>query len=171
MLTMNSDFRLKVQRLLVAVLACFSLAVGCGAGEVPAQYQGFFALPSAQQHSALAKEPLEKQIDIYVFAVDNFRPSAYGFGFSDDIAANGRRAVPVLIARLRSDLNESHRWALIHVFRDMVKFHYDFRNDKDTVQVLTEVVGSMKGSFYRKDSENLLNEVANLPEKVAPHQH
>jgi hypothetical protein len=167
---MNNDFRLRAQRLLVAVLACFSLAVGCGAGEVPAEYQGFFVLPSSQQHSVLAKEPLEKQIDIYVFAVENFRPSAYGFGFSDDIAANGRGAVPVLIARLRSDPNESHRWALIHVFRDMVKFHYDFRNETDAVQVLTEVVGSMKGSFYRKDSENLLNEVVSMPERVAPQQ-
>ncbi len=170
MLTMNNDFWLKPQRLLVAVFACLSLAVGCGAGEVPAEYQGFFALPSAQQHRELAKEPLEKQIDIYVFAVENFRPSAYGFGFSDDIAANGEVAVPVLVARLRSDPNESHRWALIHVFRDMVKFYYDFRDERETVQVLTEVVGSMKGPFYRKDSENLLSEIVSMPEKVAPHR-
>ncbi len=169
MSTTKNDFWLTPRMLLTGICAWLSMAAGCGANELPSEYQWFFALPSAQQHRALAKEPMEKQIDIYLFAIENFQPSAYGFGFSDDIAANGSAAVPLLIARLRRDQNESHQWALIQVFRDMVKFHHDFRNEKDTLQVLTAVVGSMKGPFYRKDSQNLLNEILSMPEKAAPY--
>lgn len=173
-LALNQKFAMQIMndrswfmqlKLLTITLLLFWPNAGCGAGEIPPEHQSFFALASTQQHKVLSKQPLEKQIDIYVLAVTKFRPADYGLGFSDDIATHGKVAIPVLTARLRTDPNEASRWALIHVFRDMVKFHYDFRNEKDMVEVLKEVVSSMKGAFYREESERLLKEILSEPKK------
>ena len=165
MQTMNNCSWFMQRKLLTILSLLFWPTIGCGAGEIPPEHQSFFALPSTQQHKALSKQTLENQIDIYVLAVTKFRPADYGLGFSDHIAAHGKVAIPMLTARLRTDPNEANRWALIHVFRDMVKFHYDFRDEKDTVQVLKEVVSSMKGPFYREESERLLKEILSEPKK------
>lgn len=73
--------------------------------------------------------------------------------------------MPILLDRFKTAPKDSHKQALLHVFRDMVKFHHDFRDDKDTMDVLKQVVGSMQGSFSEKESERLLKEILSEPKK------
>lgn len=165
MQTTNRIFALTFARMFIAFFVLLSMSAGCGAGEIPKEHQSFFSLPATQQHKELAKYPLERQVDIYVFAVTWFRPSAYGLGFSDDIAKHGQAVVPILLDRFKTAPKDSHKQAILHVFRDMVKFHHDFRDDKDTMDVLKQVVGSMKGSFSEEESERLLKEILTEPKK------
>lgn len=150
-------------RLLTVALVFFGLSAGCGAGEIPPEYKSFFALPANQQRKELRKYPLEKKIDIHLIGATKFRPPDYGFSY--DIAAQGKAAIPALLNRLKTDSDEARREALIYVFKDMVKFHYDFRNEKDTMNALKQVVSSMKEPFYREESGRLLQDILSAPKR------
>lgn len=163
MQTMNNCSWFVQLRFLTVALVLFGVSAGCGAGEIPSEYKSFFALPATQERKEFHKYSLEKQIDIHLIAATYFRPPNYGFSY--DIAARGKEAIPPLLTRLKADSEEAHREAIIYVFRDMAKFHYDFRNEKDTVEALKEFVNSMKGPFYREESERLLKEILSAPKK------
>ena len=147
---------------MVALMLC-GLNTSCGAGEIPPEYKNFFSVPASQERREFREYPLEKQIDIHLIAATYFRPPK--FGFSYDIAARGNEAIPALLSRLKADSSEAYRGPIIYVFRVMVKFHYDFRDEKEVMDTLKAVVSSMKDQFYREESERLLKEILSEPKK------
>ena len=154
-------------RLVMVALMLCGLSISCGAGEIPPEYKNFFSLSGSQERIEFRKYPLEKQIDIHLVAATYFRPPK--FGFSYDIAAQGKEAIPVLLSRLKADSSEAYRGPIIYVFRVMVKFYYDFRDEKEVMDTLKTVVSSMKDQFYREESERLLKEILSEPKKEGAH--
>lgn len=51
----------------------------------------------------------------------------------------------------------------------MVKFNYDFRDEKEVMDTLKTVVSSMKDQFYREENERLLKEILSEPKKEGAH--
>lgn len=150
-------------RLVVVALMLCGLSTSCAAGEIPPEYKNFFSLPASQERREFRKYPLEKQIDIHLIAATYFRPPK--FGFSYDIAAQGKEAIPALLSRLKAGSSEAYRGPVIYVFRVMVKFYYDFRDETEITDTLKTVVSSMKDPFYREESERLLKEILSEPKK------
>ena len=120
---------------------------------MPPEYRWFFDLRREQQHAEMKKFALDKQVDYYLVGMTYVHPPR--MGLADDIAMQGKNAVPYLIARLRNEKEDYKRAHLIYVFTTMSLLHYDLRDDKEVIRVLTETVATMKDPWKQRSQNNL----------------
>lgn len=91
----------------------------CG-GEMPPEYRKFFALPSHEQEARFKEFPLKKQVDVYVHAMYIEPPRTEYLRY---LARNGKRVIPVILARLEVEKNDNVKANLISVFKEMHEYH------------------------------------------------
>lgn len=159
----SAYFRRRVgHRSLLALVLSLGACLYEGA---PPEYEEFFKLPLAQQHREIDNYPFDKQIEIYLVAVQRIHPPDYGF--ADDIASHGEVAVPFLVERLNNEQSEFTQQHIIYVFQMMAEFHswgvehdlyieYDVKSDQEVVSLVEELVSSMQEPLPRQRGEEAL---------------
>src|SRR5438128_8005098 len=88
---------------IASVLLLLTIGMGaqtkCGY-HPPPEYKRIFGLPSDQQKEEFRKLPLDKQVEMYRYAMYREPPD---LKYSDFLASNGKEAIPYLLQRLREE--------------------------------------------------------------------
>jgi hypothetical protein len=108
----------------------------------------------SKQHEALKKLPVEKRIDYYLAAMQYNEPP--GVGLADDVAQEGKQAVPLLMERLRKEKDEHNQVHIIRVFRVMHGRYYKLKGETEVVNLLTETTDNMKEPWCKEQGEETL---------------
>jgi hypothetical protein len=123
---------------------------------MPGEYKWFFDLSPEQQHAQMKKFPIDKQVDYYLIGMGYVHPPK--MGLAEDIAEQGKEALPYLTKRLQEERDDGNREDIIYIFKEMSLFHYDLRNEKEVLRVLNETIATMKDPWKQRSQETL-NEI------------
>jgi hypothetical protein len=146
-------------------LIFLALCVVIGGCNYPKDYLKFSKLPPDQQKSQFKGLPLDKQIDYYLYDQAHEPPR---MGFDDDIASQGRAALPVLLKRLKAEPEDYRRYDLIRVIEIMHSEYVALNEDKQTIDTVEEVIGRMKDPAWRDSSRKVLQVIHAKPGTPAP---
>jgi hypothetical protein len=120
-------------------------------------YSDFFGLAPEKQHEEFLKYPIEKQFDIYIYAMTKRHPP--DLAFANDIARSGGEVIPFLVTKLEQ-AGESVQQKIMLIFEMMARGkYYSFENNKNLIAKLEEVVLSMKHPLYKERSMKSLSAI------------
>src|SRR5437016_1131810 len=94
-------------RLAFIILSLVGSLFTVGCNKIPPEYQAFLDLPVSEQHQVMMKLPLDKRIDYYLAGMRYIEPPQ--IALADDVASEGKRALPFLVKRLRDDKDERNQ--------------------------------------------------------------
>jgi hypothetical protein len=143
----------------VFLAACIAMQNKCGY-HAPPEYARIFDLPLDQQAEEYRKLPLDKQVDMYLYAMQREPPSTR---YVDLLASNGTSVIPHLLERLNQEEGDYAKTVLIRVFRNMHEKFLDLRNDKELMETLKNEVSRIRDSEWRAESEQYLKEILEQP--------
>ncbi|HEU4934020.1 MAG TPA: hypothetical protein VFT48_18170 [Pyrinomonadaceae bacterium] len=152
----NTSLR-TVLTLILAVLA--SGWSRCGS-DTPPDYKKLFYLPQEQQEERFKQFPLEKQVDIYIYAMYVEPPLTRYAGY---LGGSGKKVIPVLLARLEAEESDTAKAHLIYAFHEIHQRYYSLRTQKETVDSISRVVTNMKDDYRKKQSEEYLKAIKESP--------
>src|SRR2546423_1078975 len=133
----------------------FCAVLGCCEAGVPTEYRQFFDLSLQQRHEKFRTLPVEKQLDLYLYAVDRHPPD---FGYADDIASKGESTIPLVIKKLKSEKSEYNQNALIRIFVSL-SAKGNLRGKQDVIDLIRQVVLSMKNKVAQEEGRELLESI------------
>ena len=144
---------------LISLVLLLGFLQQCG-GEMPAEYETLFRLPSHEREAKFKQFPIEKQVDVYIYAMYVEPPKTE---FLRYLASNGEKAVPFLLARLEIEKSDTRKAILVNVFEEIHRYYASLRNDEATITVLERIVSNMKDDYNRKKAEESVAVVKNTP--------
>lgn len=118
----------------------------CGS-DTPAEYRNLFYLPQQQQEEAFKQFPLEKQVDIYTYAMYVEPPLTR---YATYLGSNGKKVLPFLLKKLEAEKDDTGKAHLIYAFKEIHARHYSLRNEHETLETLRRSISTMKDE-YRKN--------------------
>ncbi len=137
------------------------LPVGCWL-ERPREHDWFLALDPSQQALALARQPVEAQIDLYLAEMLYGHPPR--LRLADALAENGPLLVDPVLARLRADDDELVDVHLIYALaRAQELKRADVRSDSNNMRVIEEAVTSMVDPRWREIARRDVQRIRNAP--------
>src|SRR6266849_6787002 len=136
---------------------------GCGP-RMPFEYRWFFDLSPQQQHAEMKKFPIEKQIEYYLIGMSYVEPPE--MGLADDIAREGKAALPVLMQKLREDKDEKNQVDIMLVLETMHARFYRLNHETEVVNLLRQTTDGMKDAWHKQRGEEILKyiETDQLPD-------
>jgi hypothetical protein len=159
---MRSTTRNEVGKIAL-VFSILSVAPGlqsmCGY-HAPPEYKRIFDLPSDQQRVEFRKLPLDKQLDMFRYAIFREPPSIQYVNF---LASDGKQVIPNLLQRLREEKSDYARAMLIRVFREMHEEYYNLHNENDVIDILKRESGAIRDSTWREESEKYIKSILERP--------
>jgi len=135
----------------LSFLAAFFLA---SCRRIPPEYRAFLDLPLSKQHEVLKKLPIEKRIEYYLAAMQYNEPP--GVGLADDVAQEGKQALPFLMKRLREEKDEHNQVHLIRVFEFMHGHYYRLKDETEVLSLLRQTTDNMKDPWCKERGEEAL---------------
>ena len=109
----------------------------------------------SKQHDEFLKLPIDKQYDIYIYAMTKRHPP--DLSFADDIAEKGKAAVPFLTTKLKEERKESIQQKIIYLFERISRRNVNLKDDKSLIALIENTVASMNQPIYAERSEESLN--------------
>jgi hypothetical protein len=103
----------------------------------------------------MLKLPLDKRVDYYLAGMRYTAPPQ--IALADDVAAEGKRALPFLLKRLLEDKDERNQANVVLVFGVMHSRFYKLKNETEVLAALSQIISSMKKGSNRKRSEETMN--------------
>lgn len=138
---------------------CFGGQSRCGY-HAPPEYRRVFDLPRDQQKDEFKKLTLDKQIEMYRYAMFQEPPD---LAYSDFLASNGKEAIQHLLRHLQEEESDYFRARLIRVFRDMHKEYYNLSNEREVKIQLQNQSAKITDALWRKESERYIQIILNEP--------
>ena len=77
-------------------------------------------------------------------------------GLADDIAKEGKQALPFLIKRLREEKDEKNQADIIFVFEIMHGRYLKLRDETDVLNLLEQTTHNMKDTWQKQRGEEAL---------------
>jgi hypothetical protein len=149
----------RIALVLLAGVVCSFGPGKCGY-HPPPEYRRIFDLPSDQQEEEFKKFPLDKQVDMYRYAMSREPPD---MKYVDFLASNGKWAIPYLLGRLQGEESDYFKSDLILVFRTMHQEYYNLRNESEVIQRLRQESARIRDSFWREESEKYIKAIVEEP--------
>lgn len=131
----------------------------CGSN-TPTEYRNLFDLPESQQEEKFKQFPLEKQVDIYTYAMYREPPQTR---YATYLGSNGKKVLPYLLRRLEVEKSDTAKADLIYAFKEIHERHYSLKNEPDTVESLRRIVTAMKDEYWRRRSIEYLKTIEESP--------
>lgn len=131
----------------------------CGSN-TPPEYKKLFFLPQEQQEERFKQFPLDKQVDIYTYAMYVEPPLTRYAGY---LGGSGKKVLPVLLARLEAEQSDTAKAHLIYAFREIHEHHYSLKAEKETVDSISRVISNMKDEYRKKQCEEYLKMIKESP--------
>jgi hypothetical protein len=151
------DRRRRVGAIRMLQLLLVSLAAGCPG--VAAEYRPFFRLPMQRQPEELLRQPLERQLDIYIAGMTGVHPPRSDLGLV--IGGQGPAIMPALLSRMRLAREDYIKAHLVWILRGMPctpSLDGRVRAGLDSVRVQ---VAAIRDSTHRETAEQNLKYAEN----------
>jgi hypothetical protein len=158
-LAKNSSLNFQALKFAVVLLTCGWTQCGSGS-DTPAEYRELFHLPQDQQEERFAQFSLEKQVDIYTYAMYVEPPLTR---YATYLAKNGKKVLPYLLRRLEAEKSDTAKAHLIYAFKEIHERHYSLKNEHDTVESLRRVIAAMKDEYRRRQCVEYLKIIEDRP--------
>lgn len=143
-----------------------SLGVMESCNTTPPEYRRLFNLPVEQQALEFQKYSPEEQVEIFMYAVRAVEPPATQFGTF--LAANGRRALPPVLAKLRQENKDSLKYRLVSVLYTMHRERCSLKDDAEVIEAIRGAISTMKDRDYRNLSEFSFKTIIEQPGAKKP---
>jgi len=132
------------------------LAVGiCAACRMPPECNQFYELPHTERYAKFPTYPLDKQITIYLCAMNREPPDLRLAGL---IAEEGDKVIPFLLEKARAQKSENAQDDIVYIFEVMAQ-RGGLRGRADVVEDLQKIVQSMKNESIRRRSQGRLAKI------------
>ncbi|MGH9966656.1 MAG: hypothetical protein ACREBG_02320 [Pyrinomonadaceae bacterium] len=148
-LVKTSDIKFRFM-FVVLLFAC--LLEGCS--RIPPEYRPFLVLSPDQRHAEMQKLPIEKRIDYYLAGVRYLHPPQ--IGLADDMAKEGKQAIPVLLDRLKREKDEMTKFDIMYIFKVMHGSYYGLKDETEAIAQLKQTTNGMRDPSWKSRSEELL---------------
>ena len=146
----------KSSQIAVILLFLYLVLYTAGCNEEASQgHKMFFNQPLSTQHDEFLKLPIEKQFDIYIYAMTKRHPP--DLAFADDIAERGESAIPFLVDKLKKESSESIQQKIIFVFERIARQKTNIKDDKALMELIEDTVASMSQPLYIERSKESLS--------------
>lgn len=149
----------KIAFLLLLLITSWGGQNKCGS-HAPPEYKRIFDLPGSQQEGEFKKLPLDKQVDMYIYAMYSEPPDKI---YVDYLASNGKDVIPHLLRRIEDEKGDYARTALVHVFRDMHRKYYNLRDEPEIIATLKRESAKIRDDLWREESENYVKYILEQP--------
>jgi hypothetical protein len=142
---------------------CFTLMLliaafqQCGS-ETPPEYRTLFRMPSQERESKFKQFPIEKQVDVYVYAMYVEPPMTE---FVDYLASNGKKAIPHILARLEVEKSDTVKTNLVYVLKEMHQYRVSLKTEEATVSTLERIVSNMSDEYNKRKAEEYVATIKN----------
>jgi hypothetical protein len=111
-----------------------------------------------QEKEEFLKLPIDQQVDMFLLVMSTEIPRTR---FDEMLASNGSKIVPSILARLRKDKDEYHRWSLIRVLK-IVRWNYGRINQIPEVEeTLKMVCSEIEDPQKRFECESYIRAIMN----------
>jgi hypothetical protein len=142
--------RARGRKLALQVLLCFAGA--CMPWRSSA-YARFYTLPVAEREEAIVQQPLNEQLDVYVYGLKRIKPLPTYIG--NAIGRQGRAVIRPIVSRLATESADHVRLGLILALaslpcpdRDLVSVHGLLRELFDIVESFDDPSAMATAHFY-----------------------
>jgi len=119
------------------------------------EYKMFFDQPLSKQHEIFRTLPIERQFDLYVYALTERHPP--DLSFADDIAVGGEKNIPFVMDKLKNAENDSVQQKIIYIFERMAKNNIQVDKNKELLDLISKSISSMKIPLYIERSKKSLS--------------
>lgn len=140
----NSNLKIELMFAVVFLVTCGW--TGCGS-DTPVEYKNLFYLPQQQQEERFKQYSLEKQVEIYTYAMYVEPPLTR---YATYLASNGKKVLPFLLRKLEAEKSDTGKAHLIYAFVEIHERHYSLKNEPEALESLRRVISTMKDE-YRRD--------------------
>ena len=134
-----------------------SLGLSKNCNSTPPEYEAFYAQNWDGQREEAKTFPIEKQIKYYLAGKRYFHPPYYTVLYV--IADQGKKALPPLIENMKHADNDYVRMDLMEVVLNIHEFHASLSDDKEVIDQLTMVVGTMTDQERKVKAQAMLKEI------------
>ena len=142
----------------VGILALvLSLGLFKNCNSTPPEYEAFYDQNWESQRQQAKTFPIEKQIEYYLAGRRYFHPPYHTLLYV--IADRGKEALPPLIEKMKHADNDYVRMDLMEVVLNIHEFHVSLSDDKEVIDQLTVIVGSMTDPERKVKAEAMLREI------------
>lgn len=149
-----------LRTVLTVVLALLASGWSRCGSNTPPEYKKLFYLPQEKQEQRFKQFPLDKQVDIYSYAMYVEPPLTRYAGY---LGGNGKKVLPVLLARLEAEESDTAKAHLIYAFQEIHERHHSLRTEKETVDSISRVISNMKDEYRKKQCEEYLKVIKERP--------
>ena len=133
--------------------------IACGS-DTPPEYKKLFYLPQEQQEERFKQFPLDKQVDIYTYAMYVEPPLTR---YASYLGSNGKKVLPFLLKKLEAEKSDTAKADLIYAFKEIHERHYSLRDEKDTVESLLRVINNMADEYWKRECEGYFKTIKESP--------
>lgn len=120
----------------------------------------FLACLQAKRRSSSSSSPLDKQVEVYRYAVCQEPPSEE---YADYLAANGKTIIPVVLDRLEARPDQLRKAPLVLVLVVLHKNYYRLGDQADLIARLNADVASIQDPSDRSEAEDYLRRIESSP--------
>jgi transcription elongation factor GreA-like protein len=146
---------------ILAVLSLLLVGIFKGCDGTPPEYEAFFTQDWDTQRQQAKGFSIEKQIGYCLAGRRYVHPPNHIVFYV--IADRGKEAVPPIILRMKRAEDDSDKLELLNLVLNIHEFHDDLSHDKQVIDELTTVVGSMTDSDLKLKAEAMLTDLKRPP--------
>ena len=118
-------------------------------------YEEFFKLPLSESTNVFSSYSLNIQYEIYMAGMKRHPPRQH---LAFEIARKGKSVVPYLLEKLGNEATDTSKYNIIFIFQVMKENgHYDLNNEPKDIEIVENVVATMKYEVVRDRSNQSLN--------------
>jgi hypothetical protein len=140
---------------MIVMVVCLSCLLFRGCAERSEGCRQFLDLPRQQRQEQFKTYSVEKQLDVYLCAMNVEPPD---LSLADKIADRGETAIPSLIEKLKTSQREIDQEDIIYVF-EVMSDRGLLRGRKDVIAEISQVIDNMKISQEKQTSEERLKKI------------
>jgi len=141
-----------------------ALLITCGwtrcGSDTPVEYKDLFYLPQQQQEERFKQFPLEKQVDIYTYAIYVEPPLTRYVTY---LGSNGKKVLPFLFKKLEAEKSDTAKAHLIYAYKEIHERHYSLRNEHEIVEALGRAISTMKDEYRKNQCMEYLKTIEESP--------
>ncbi|MFL6332816.1 MAG: hypothetical protein ACJ754_05660 [Pyrinomonadaceae bacterium] len=140
--------------LLLLGLVLSWLVSGCSLRSYSPECWDFTSLPVEQQREIFGKQPVEKQLNLYLCKMSQHPADS---SYAEPIADHGPEVIPTIIEKMRK-VDDAEKARLLYIMEEMSRRGY-LRQRTDVYAQLSQMVSEMN-DVTRQSCEEMLKKIA-----------
>jgi hypothetical protein len=114
----------------------------------------------AQQEEKFKQFPLDKQVDVYIYAMYVEPPLTR---YANYLGSSGKEVLPFLLRRLELEKSDTTKAHLIYALAEIHQHYYSLSNEKQTLASVNRVISNMSDDYRKKQSQDYLRTITETP--------